>query len=578
MYPEDTGEKGFTIRALIIAVIISIFLLTASSYIALRLGALPWPIIFSVIVSGIILKAMPFKKTNPHEINVTQAGGTIGGLMASAVVFTLPGIIYLSKFEKININLPSMWVLILISLAGGITGILLSIPLRRTFVDKEQLIYPSGTAGAEVIKSGIYGGNTWFLLFLIGILSLLFALIRDLFFAQGYTFAFLIPLGIMFTLYPMPMGIGVGYILGPKISVNSWFSGSVIGWMIIIPLLKFKFPFIHGIKFVQELGMGIVLGAGVGFFVSYIIPRIKKIFAPLFKWKNTPWYMKFTPYISILSFIVLIFAGVPVLASMIGIIGVWIMTTVAARMTGETNIDPLEQFGIIVGLITIWIYALFKMKIGYVSIFLIVFFVSTAAALAGDIGHDYKSAKLLNTRAKDIIKVDIIAAIVVAILAPFVLKIIINGYGDIMFTPAMPAPQAVLVARSIFGFTYPYVFLIGFSFAFILEVLIRLTKNKKLPISLMALGIGMFLGLTLGFLLAIGGFIRWLTNRKKISPNKGVIISAGMMGGEGIAGFLSAFLMVIGINHFTGNSILLIIFSFILFSVTFIYFIKREKN
>ena len=279
MLPEEAGKSGFSLRALIIALILSLFLLASSSYIALKLGALPWPIIFSVIASEGILKALSrFKPTDIHEINVAQAGGTIGGLLASGVVFTIPGILYLQMNEKLDINLPHLWVLGIVCISGAVLGILLSIPLRRTFIDEEDLPFPSGAAGAEVLKAESFGGKTAVLLLVVGVASAIFALTRDLYFASGFTITFLASYSIFFTIYPMPMGLGIGYILGPKISINSWLSGAVVGWVILMPLLKEY----ESIKLVQELGMGIVLGSGIGFFVSYIIPKAKKIFLPLF--------------------------------------------------------------------------------------------------------------------------------------------------------------------------------------------------------------------------------------------------------------------------------------------------------
>ena len=544
MLPEDVGKKGFSFRALGIALLLSLFLLASSSYIALKLGALPWPIIFSVIASGGILKLLSkFNPTNIHEINVAQAGGTIGGLMAAGIMFTIPGIIYLQRSENLDINLPSFWVLALVCMFAAVLGILLSIPLRRTFIDEEKLPYPSGAAGAEVLKAEMFGGKSAILLLIVGIVSAIFALTRDLYFASGFTITFLATYSIFFTIYPMPMGIGIGYILGPKISINSWLAGAVVGWVVLIPLLKNY----EGIKLVQELGMGIVLGSGIGFFIGYIIPKAKKIFLPMLSWKDSPWYTKIIPLISLISFFALIISGVPILASFLAILGVWIMATVASRMTGETNIDPLEQFGIIIGLLSLGIYSILKINLGYLPAFLIVCFVSIAAAMAGDIGHDYKSAKIVGTKPRDIIKVDLICGAVSGIFAPIILKVILEGYSSVMFTPAMPAPQAVLVARSIFGFTYPEIFCIGFGVALLIEILRRVLK-REMPISLMAFGIGMFLGLTLSFLLALGGAIRYITDKKGIDYNKGILVSAGMMGGEGIAGFLAAFLIVIGVG------------------------------
>ena len=571
MIPEEKGESGFTIRALFIAVLLTLFLVSASSYIALRLGALPWPIIFSVIVSGAVLK---LSKTNVHEINVAQAGGTIGGLLASGVVFTIPGILYLQRTEGLAIAIPSWWVLALICIAGGTLGVLLSIPVRRAFVDEEDLPYPSGAAGAEVLKAEFYGGKHAYLVAFVGLLAGIFAVSRDMWFPAGFALTGLAAYGIFFSIYPMPLGVGIGYILGPKASVNSWFLGSVVGWVVIIPLLIRSAWEGDPIKLVQELGMGFVLGSGIGFFVGYAIPKAKAIFLPLFTWEGSPWYTRFTPVFSVIAFVVLAAVGVPLLASLLSVAGVWIMATVAARMTGETNIDPLEQFGIIIGLLCLGVYAVLNRELGYLPAFLLVCFVSVAAALAGDIGHDYKSAKILGTRPKDIIKVDFICAVVAGIAAPFVLEVIIKGYSDVMFTEAMPAPQAVLVAGSIFGFKYPSVFLAGFVIAFVIEIIQRASK-KFLPMSFMAFGIGMFLGLTLGFLLFIGGVIRWITDVK--TPGKyqqGVLTAAGLMGGEGISGFVTAALFVAGVAMATAQKTLLIIFVIFFVVTTALYAVR----
>jgi uncharacterized oligopeptide transporter (OPT) family protein len=574
MIPEEKGESGFTIRALLIAVGLTLFLVSASSYIALRLGALPWPIIFSVIISGAILKLFT---TNIHEINVAQAGGTIGGLLASGVVFTIPGILYLQQTEGLAISIPSWWVLALICIAGGTLGVLLSIPVRRAFIDEEDLPYPSGAAGAEVLKAEFFGGKHAYLVAFVGLLAGMFALSRDLWFPAGLAFTGLAAYGIFFSIYPMPLGVGVGYILGPKASVNSWFLGSVIGWVVIIPLLIRNGWGGDPVKLVQELGMGFVLGSGIGFFVGYAVPRAKAIFLPLFTWKGAPWYTRFTPVFSVVAFVVLAVVGVPLLASLLSVFGVWIMATVAARMTGETNIDPLEQFGIIIGLLCLGVYAVMGRELGVLPAFLLVCFVSVAAALAGDIGHDYKSAKILGTKPKDIIKVDFICAIAAGIAAPFVLEIILKGYSTMMFTPEMPAPQAVLVAGSIFGFKYPAVFLTGFGAAFVIEIIQRALK-KSLPVSLMAFGIGMFLGLTLGFLFFIGGVIRWIADKKAPdSYQTGILAAAGLMGGEGIAGFVTAALFVGGIAMASAQKTLLGIFA-LFFVVTILLYMVRGKK
>ncbi|MBN1785793.1 MAG: OPT/YSL family transporter [Candidatus Methanofastidiosa archaeon] len=560
--PEETGGAGFSLRALFIAIGLTLFLLSTSIYISLRLSALPWPIIFSVIISAGVLKILSyFKATNPNEINVAQAGGTIGGLMASGVAFTIPGIIFLRDYMGVEIEMVDPYLLALVCVSGGVLGVLLSIPLRRTFIDEENLPYPSGAAGAELLKAQFKGGRSAIFVTFIIVVAGLFAITRDIYFPVLFTLSSLVTYGIYITVVAMPMAIGIGFILGPKISLNSWFGGSVVGWLLIIPYLVSRgWDGGDSIALVQNAGMGIVLGSGVGFFVSYVVPKIRRIFAPLFKFDG-PWYFKASPIFSIFAIASMLAVGVPVLAALVSVAGVWVMATIAARMTGETDINPLEQFGIIIGLVSLGLYSVLGLELGYGSAFLIVCFVSVAAAISGDIGHDYKSAKLIGTRPSDIIKVDFICVIIAGIAAPFILDIVLTGYADVLFDPVlMPAVQSQLVAGSIFGFAHPNAFYAGFGMAFVYELISKFSK-RQMPFSAMAFGIGMFLGMTFGILLAIGGLISYAVKRRAPDmEHTGILVSAGLMGGEGIAGFLAAALFVAGIGKQSANYSVMLVF------------------
>jgi uncharacterized oligopeptide transporter (OPT) family protein len=556
---ENSEKPGFTLRAAIIAVALSLLLLASSSYIAIKIGALPWPIIFSVITAGGILRLRE-KKLDVHEINVAQAGASVGGLVAAGVVFTIPGIIFLNNTQATHIAWPSPWRLALLTVAGGALGVILSIPVKKTFIDEENLPYPAGMAGAELLLLGKRGGQMLFAIIVIGAGAGIFALLRDLYFPAGFTIASLAARGIFLTLYPMPLAISGGYILGPKAGF-SWFLGALLGWIVLLPVLvRNNFSPDSATAFVQNLGMGIVLGSGLGFFVSYIIPRIKAIFLPLLQTEQK--YVKLMPLISALAIVTLVVAGIPTLAAFIAVLGVWIMVAVAARMTGETNIDPLEQFGIFVGLVIAFIYSAFALKLSPFASFLIVAFVSVACAVAGDIGHDYKSAKIVGTKFTDIVKVDLIAVIFAGFAAPFVLELIKKSFSAQLFTPLMPAPQARLVAGSIFGFQYPRVFIVGLAIAFLAEIINAfLPQRHRNKVLLMPLGIGLFLGMGLAIPLAIGSAIRVLVDKKyEDGYHTGLLIAAGVMGGEGIAGFTAGALTTTGIKPITSSYTLLSLF------------------
>lgn len=542
---------------------------------AIKIGALPWPIIFSVIVSGGILKLLCGPNVSLHEINVAQAGASIGGLMAAGIVFTIPGILYLNQTQGANIPWPNPWMLSLLSIAAGLLGILLSVPLKYTFVDEEKLPYPSGTAGAELLMAGQTGGRQLHLILLIGSAAGVFALLRDIYLPAGIALSSLASVGIFWTILLLPSAVGGGYILGAGAGF-SWFAGAVLGWMIIVPVLfhsGFEAPSAQA--FVKNLGMGVVLGAGVGFFASYILPRVKKIFGPMFRSRSR--LSKLTPWVALLALTGLLIAQVPLVAAIIAVLGVWVMVAVAARMTGETNIDPLEQFGIFVALVIALIYKFASLELTMSASFVIVAFVSIACAIAGDAGHDYKSSAIVGTKFFDIVKVDVITVVVAGLAAPFVLETIRDGFGDVLFTPVMPAPQAQLVAGSIFGFDYPRVFLAGFVFAFFAEIGNRFLPDRFKKLMLMPLGIGLFLGLGLATLFMLGALIRLFVGQKNNALlHSGILIAAGVMGGEGIAGFGAGALATIGFSFDLGAGLLLIVFVLML-SITAILYVRNFK-
>ena len=572
-------NKGFTTRAAIVATGLSIFLLVSSSYIALKLGALPWPIVFSVIVAGSIIKLLNRSKpVNIHEVNVAQAGASIGGLVAAGVVFTLPGIFWLNSSQGLAIPWPNPWLLGLVVSLAGVLGVLLSVPLKLTFVDRENLPYPAGTAGAEVLKLGKTGGRQLLLILLVGCLAAVFALYRDIAFPAGYTLASLAAAGIFLTLYPMPLAIGGGYILGPKASW-SWLLGAVIGWLGVIPwLLQHGFDRDGATGFVQNAGMGMVLGTGVGFFLTYIIPRLKVIFAPLFRAPEN--FLRLFPLVALVAVVVLALAGVPWLAAVLCVAGVMVMVAVAGRMTGETNINPLEQFGIFVGILIALLYAAFSLELGMYALFMIVTFVSVAAAVAGDAGHDFKSAALVGTHFMDIVKVDLIAAIAAGVCAPIVLETIRYGFADQLFTPAMPAPQAKLVAGSISGFSHPMAFAGGFVFALVAEIINRFLPEKfRNRILLMPLGIGMFLGFGLALPIALGALLRaWVDRKRPGAYHQGLLIAAGIMGGEGVAGFSAGALTTSGLPFRTGAIALMVLFMLLLIVALFLLLYSSRRS
>jgi len=225
-----------------------------------------------------------------------------------------------------------------------------------------------------------------------------------------------------------------------------------------------------------------------------------------------------------------------------------------------------------------FIYGLASLELSMYASFMIVTFVSVACAIAGDAGHDYKSADIIGTRFFDIVKVDLIAVVFAGIAAPFVMETIRTGFAKELFTPVMPAPQAQLVAGSIFGFEYPRIFILGFAIAFVLEIANSfLPQRYRNKILIMPLGIGLFLGMALAIPIALGSLIRAYVDKKYSNLYQAVLlIAAGVMGGEGIAGFSAGALTTAGLSFATGAFSLLAVFGAILLVSLFFYFRKSK--
>ena len=122
--------KGFkdqlTFRGIIIGAIGSIIITTSSMYVALRMGALPWPTIFVAVLSMTILRIL--KNTNLNEINVTHTAMSAGAMVAGGLAFTIPGIWMFNESAEV-----SFMELVAITLSGAILGVIFKIVTAGKF-------------------------------------------------------------------------------------------------------------------------------------------------------------------------------------------------------------------------------------------------------------------------------------------------------------------------------------------------------------------------------------------------------------------------------------------------------------
>ncbi len=241
----ETNMKEFTFKAIITGCIFGIIFGAATVFLALKAG-LTVSASIPIAVMSILLGKM-FLKTTILENNIIQTTGSASESIAAGVVFTLPGFLFLS--EPSSANLFNYMTILTLAIFGGILGTLMMIPLRRSLIVKEHdtLPYPEGTACASVLKAGEKGGALA-MTALKGVgFAFGYALLQRIFHVIAETPAFMTKQSNRF--FPSakisgeitPEYMGVGYIIGPKIS-GVLVAGGILSWFVFIPLLASLVP------------------------------------------------------------------------------------------------------------------------------------------------------------------------------------------------------------------------------------------------------------------------------------------------------------------------------------------------
>lgn len=532
-------REQFTLRGMIIGAIGSVILTMSSMFVALKLGALPWPIMFVALVSMFSLKALG--KTNINEINVTHTAMSAGAMVAGGLAFTLPGIWMLNPDAEV-----STVAFFVVSLGGVILGLIFTALIRKYFVVTKELPYPMGQAAAETLIVGDEGGKKAGTLFASLGIAAVFTVLRDWFSIFGVPVVWIqkmMPFGSLGGVWLSPMLIAVGYIIGP-IYIGVWFLGAIIGDFGILiggqTLAGLDAGTAASIK--ASLGIGLMVGTGVGIIVKGILPKAKEIFGPMFSKSNLgggviP--LRWAPIaMVILAFLFTVFAGMGVVASIVTIIGVWLATSMSAQCVGQSGINPMEIFGII-----ILIAVKAASSIGQTEAFFVAAIVAVACGLVGDVMNDFKAGHILNTDPKAQWFAEVIGGIIGGVVAVIVLFIIIKAYGAQAFgNPELfPAPQAGAVASMVGGISHMPAFLIGLVAAILLYIV-------NFPV--MTLGLGVYLPFYLSLTAFIGGAIRFIV--MKAAPNyekggSGQIVAAGLLGGEAVVGVIIALIQAVQI-------------------------------
>ncbi|WP_118826924.1 OPT family oligopeptide transporter [Neisseria meningitidis] len=138
--------RELTLRGMILGALITVIFTASNVYLGLKVGLTFASSIPAAVISMAVLKF--FKGSNILENNMVQTQASAAGTL-STIIFVLPGLLmagYWSGFP--------FWQTTLLCIAGGILGVIFTIPLRYAMVVKSELPYPEGVAAAEILKVG----------------------------------------------------------------------------------------------------------------------------------------------------------------------------------------------------------------------------------------------------------------------------------------------------------------------------------------------------------------------------------------------------------------------------------------
>ena len=225
----------FSWRAVILGAIFGALFGAVSVYVGLRAGLTVSASIPISVLSISILRA--FGRSTILENNIVQTTGSAGESVAAGVIFTLPALIFMG----FSLN-TEYWRVFFLALIGGWLGVLFMIPLRRQLIVKEHgnLLYPEGTACADVLVAGERGGSFASSVFWgLGIGGVYTWLMNSMQMWPGqpeYRPNWL-P-GASFRAAITSEYLGVGYIIGPK-TAGTIFAGGVFSWLVLMPAIRF---------------------------------------------------------------------------------------------------------------------------------------------------------------------------------------------------------------------------------------------------------------------------------------------------------------------------------------------------
>ncbi|QOJ36854.1 MAG: oligopeptide transporter, OPT family [Nitrospira sp.] len=592
LVPASVTLPEITPKAVVLSIVLAALLAGANAYLGLFAGMTVSASIPAAVISMAVLRLFP--RSNILENNIVQTAASSGEALAAGVIFTIPGLLLIGHWAAFD-----FWYTVIVSLVGGVLGVLFTIPLRRALIVHARLRFPEGVATAEVLKvgAGAEEGAGGRLRTLLGAAAI----------GGGFKFAEgglklwseslegVLQLGRS-TLYGgvnlSPALLAVGYIIGLKTAVVVFFGGA-LGWLVLLPLFQALGDQPNAVSGmtaakatwsgqIRYLGIGAMLIGGLWTLVQVRGPIRESLrqLAALYDarqrsraavilrteqdagvgWLITLAFLSLVPmgwlYQDLLGHNILAGIGLTFLMAL----AAFLFSAVAGYMAGLVGSSSNPVSGVTIATIMLASLLLLAMlgqgnPAGPAAALLVGAVVCCAAAMGGDNLQDLKTGYVLGAtpwkqQIMQVIGVATGAVVIVPVLSLLEAK---YGIGEVTVVHPHPltAPQATLMAnlaKGVFGGSLPW-HLVGVGVLLGVGIIALDTRQAREPnrmrFPVLAVALGLYLPLKLSAAILLGGLLAEPVRREGAAPrpsteDRGLLFAAGLVTGEALVGILLA--------------------------------------
>jgi putative OPT family oligopeptide transporter len=256
--PASSTMSEFTVRALVLGLLMAVILGAANAYLGLKAGmtiAATYP---AAVIGMAVLRIF---KGSLLEENFARTVGSIGESVAAGAIFTIPAFVILGMWKFNGFDIKEYGIATALMILGGLLGIFFVTILRRVMVEDKGLPFPESVAASEIHKAGQRGADAAIQLFKAmgvgAVIKLLgdagvFRASNDFHVGVGRLKESFVRLGLTkdsntisaggITTISAPAAtpayMGVGYIIGPELGALN-FAGGLLAWGLFVPLLVF---------------------------------------------------------------------------------------------------------------------------------------------------------------------------------------------------------------------------------------------------------------------------------------------------------------------------------------------------